>query len=197
MKKFFTVVGLFICTALCTGAAMAESIQNRVGVVGRIGFMLPADSDVGDFRANTDIGFVGGGGLIYGYNKNIALEFNVAYSWFGSERPSEIDTGEFSVTNYSLGAQYRLPDRFGKITPYGGAGLDILVNDYNRGNVDTVVGLHLSAGADYFILPNVAVNAELKVVLAPDADIKQGGVKTGNFDPTSFSTTFGVRYFFW
>ena len=62
--------------------------------------------------------------------------------------------------------------------------------------MDDVVGGHLNVGVDYFILRDLAVNAEIKGVLAPNADVKANGVVIGQFDPTSFSMTFGVRYFF-
>lgn len=61
---------------------------------------------------------------------------------------------------------------------------------------DTVPGIHLAGGVDYFLTKNLALNSELKFVVAPNADITTfGGVKIGNFDPSSFSMTFGVRYF--
>lgn len=87
-----------------------------------------------------------------------------------------------------------------KLVPYAGAGLDILVNSSNAGgisDVDNVVGVHVSGGVDYFILKELAITAEMKGVLAPDADIHNSvGTKIGNFDPNNFSMTFGVRYFF-
>ena len=50
---------------------------------------------------------------------------------------------------------------------------------------------------DYFVLKQLAVTGQLKGVLAPDADVRDyRGVKVGNFDPSSLSVTFGVRYFF-
>jgi outer membrane protein len=62
--------------------------------------------------------------------------------------------------------------------------------------VDTTVGAHLSAGVDYFIAKQFALTAEAKVVAAPNTDITLGGNHTGNFDPSSFSGTVGLRYFF-
>jgi outer membrane protein len=49
---------------------------------------------------------------------------------------------------------------------------------------------------DYFLLRQLALTSEIKGVIAPNADIKSGGGKVGEFDPDSFSMTFGVRYFF-
>ena len=82
------------------------------------------------------------------------------------------------------------------LVPYVGAGLDILFSDFNNADVDTVAGVHVSGGVDYFIMKQLAVTAELKGVVAPESDIKYGGEKIGNYDPMSLSMTFGVRYFF-
>jgi outer membrane protein len=95
-----------------------------------------------------------------------------------------------------MGAQYRFALSQPKLVPYLGAGLDILLIDADRGrNVDTTVGVHASAGIDYFIMKQLALTAEAKLVVAPDTDISGPG-GNGKFDPNSFSTTFGVRYFF-
>jgi outer membrane protein len=106
------------------------------------------------------------------------------------------NNGDFGVTNVTLGAQYRFALSQPKLVPYLGAGLDILLIDADQGrDVDTTVGVHASAGVDYFIMKQLALTAEAKLVVAPDADIRGPG-GNGNFDPNSFSTTFGVRYFF-
>jgi outer membrane protein len=204
MKK----VVVFICMAavlvLAAGTAMAESIKNRIGVTGRIGFLVPADSEVvGDFglqNASTDVGFNGGGGFIYGITDNIAAELDITHTWFGANVGS-INVGDFNTTNISLGAQYRFEVPVQHLTPYVGAGLDILVNgfDFNGGgtlDVDTVVGAHISAGVDYFVMKQLALTAEMKGVLAPNADINGPFGKEGNFDPMSFGMTFGARFFF-
>jgi outer membrane protein len=63
--------------------------------------------------------------------------------------------------------------------------------------VDTTVGVHLKGGADYFVSRQVALSAEARLVLAPDTDVTDRfGARTGSFDPTSFSGTVGIRYFF-
>ncbi|SNB47770.1 outer membrane beta-barrel protein [Geobacter sp. DSM 9736] len=193
MKRLLVFGGLLLSVALSTGTAFAESIQNRFGVTGRLGFLIPADSDYNDRKLNADAGFVGGGGFIYGFDRNIALELDITHTWFGTELPSGPRQGDFSITNLAFGAQYRFMIADPKIVPYAGGGLDILFNEYERADVDTVVGIHASGGVDYFLTRDIALNAEGKIVIAPEADIDGAG---GNFDPSSFSGTFGVRYFF-
>lgn len=188
MKKYLCMVCVASLLTLSAGVAMADSIMGRLGVTGRMGFIVPSDSSgvaTGVIGTNTD--FIGGGGFIYGVTDTIAAELDITHAGFNT----------FEITNISLGAQYRftkLPIK--ELVPYAGAGLDILLNGSDFGSVDDTVGAHLSAGADYFIQKQLAVTAEMKGVLAPNADIKSFGVKVGDFDPTSFSMTFGVRYFF-
>ncbi|HEX8960277.1 MAG TPA: OmpW family outer membrane protein [Geobacteraceae bacterium] len=194
-------VVMFCMAALLTlaaGSAMAaDSIKGRLGITGRIGFLVPADSEItavpGIANVGTDVGFVGGGGFIYGITDNIAAEFDITHTGFGSNTALDFDT-----TNLSLGVQYRflnVPIRH--FVPYVGAGLDILLNGANEGlSVDDTVGVHLCGGFDYFVMRELALTSEIKGVIAPDADINAGGTKVGNFDPSSFSMTFGVRYFF-
>ena len=188
MKRYFCSICVAALLTLSAGTVMADSIMGRLGVTGRMGFIVPSDSSgvaTGVIGTNTD--FIGGGGFIYGVTDSVAAELDITHAGFSN----------FDSTNISLGAQYRftkLPMK--ELVPYAGAGLDILLNGADFGSVDDTVGVHLSAGADYFIQKQLAVTAEMKGVLAPDADITVSGLKVGNFDPTSFSMTFGIRYFF-
>jgi outer membrane protein len=173
---------------LAAGTAMADNIAGRYGLTGKLGFIVPSDSsNVVTGVIGTNASVIGGGGFIYGVTDTIAAEFDITHSGYSG----------FDTTNLSLGAQYRylgLPLK--QLVPYGGAGLDILLNGYDNGNVDDVVGIHLSAGVDYFLQKQLAVSVEAKGVLAGDADIHFANGTRGDFDPTSFSITFGVRYFF-
>ncbi|WP_129124650.1 porin family protein [Geomonas oryzae] len=198
MKQMIVCGLVAAAIALASGTAMAEGIKGRVGVTGRVGFQIPADNEAefGWGNNKTDTGFVGGGGFIYGIDSNWAMELEATHSSF------ESDTGDFGVTDISLGAQYRIrvPESR-KLVPYLGAGLDILVTDYDPYDgaslhVDTAVGAHLRGGIDYFLTKDLAFNADAKFVLAPDVDITYQGIHTGDFDPSSFSGTVGLRYFF-
>ncbi|MDA8412255.1 MAG: outer membrane beta-barrel protein [Desulfobacteraceae bacterium] len=190
MKKLLAIACATATLSLAAGPALADSIQGRLGITGKIGFMIPSDNDFGPFDNKTNAGIIGGGGLIYGIDNHFAAEIDITRSAYGS------DAGDFGVTNVALGAQYRFVLDQPKLVPYLGAGLDILMIDADQGReVDTTVGVHASAGADYFIMKQIALTAEAKLVLAPDTDIN-GPSGRGNFDPNNFSTTFGVRYFF-
>jgi len=202
MKRCCSIIGFVAVLTLLAGNAFADSIAGKFGVNGRIGFLVPADSEAFGPARNigTDVGFVGGGGFIYGINKNIAAELDITHTSFDGDIGGA-NFGSFDTTNISFGAQYRFNDPVPHLTPYAGGGLDIMLSDFTsaggfKGDVDTVAGVHLKGGADYFVMKQLALNTELKMILAPDADISIGGSKIGNFDPMSFSMTFGVRYFF-
>jgi outer membrane protein len=141
-------------------------------------------------RNKTDAGLVGGVGLIYGIDNHFAAEIGISHSELNS------DFGNFGVTDFELGAQYRFVLDLHKLVPYAGTGFDLLVvNDDQGRNVGTV-GVHFSGGVDYFITRQLALTAEARVVVAPDVNINGPNGTSGNFDPTSFSTTFGAKYFF-
>ncbi len=203
MKKFFILACTVTCLVFAAGTAMAESIKGRIGVTGRVGFLVPSDSEAFFPTRNldTEVGFIGGGGFIYGFGNNLAAEIDVTHTEFDiNDGPS--NAGNLETTNISLGVQYRFVDLpLSKLVPYVGAGVDILLNDGSNASgasldVDTVAGVHISGGVDYFILKQLALTAEVKAVLAPEANINFNGQWVGNYDTTSLSTTFGVRYFF-
>lgn len=191
MKKLLVLACATATLSLAAGPAIADSINGRLGVTGKIGFTIPADSDLNSGKLHTDPGFIGGGTLIYGIDNHIAAEIGITHSTFDS------DMGYIGVTDMSFGAQYRFPLNQPQLVPYLGAGLDILINDTGHDrNIDTTVGAHAIAGVDFFLTKKVALTAEAKLLVAPDADITGPGQYNGKFDPTSFSTTVGVRYFF-
>jgi outer membrane protein len=207
MKRTGVFVCLVLCFVLSAGVSRAaDSIQGRIGVTGQIGMHVPSDSNAfepfgPDYNFDTDVGFIGGGGLIFGITKNVALELIVTYTEFGAKIWG-IQEGDFDTTNISMGAQYRFVDLpVASLVPYAGGGLDILLNGFSSSfgeslDVDTVVGGHVCGGVDFFVMKQLALNAEMKGVLAPDADMKYRGLKVGSYDPTSVSLTVGVRYFF-
>lgn len=197
MKKLIVFACLVTAVSITASTAMADNIKGKLGVTGRIGFLSPADNTAEFSNNRTDTGFIGGGGLIYGIDDHIAMELEVTRASFGS------DNGDFGVTNVSFGGQYRFALHQRQLVPYIGVGLDILATDYDerfgaRSDVDTKVGGHVSGGVDYFLQKNLALTAEAKVVVAPNARItdRKNGNPAGDFDPTSFSTTVGIRFFF-
>lgn len=195
MKKNLFMALLAATLLLAAGTVNADSINGRFGVTGKLGFVVPADNESDFIHNRTDTGFIGGGGIIFGIDDHLALSAEATRSSFGSE------TGDFRVTDVSFGGQYRFQPR-ARLVPYLGAGIDILASDYSPydghiRDVDTTLGAHVAGGLDFFVHRQVALSWELKGVLAPNTDITNSyGDHVGNFDPSSFSGTFGARFFF-
>jgi len=195
MRKFLLLTACAVLTAFLAGNAAADELRGRLAVTGRLGVTNPANgelrSDAGTLVVSTDPGFIGGGGFLFGVDDNVAIELDVTQSTYHTSK-----FGTAGVTNLSMGAQYRLPEKQ-RFVPYLGAGLDVLINDLPDNTANTVLGLHLAAGIDYMLLRQLALNAELKGVEAFSADVKGfNGSKVGEFDPSNVAFTVGARFFF-
>ncbi|WP_243370042.1 porin family protein [Geotalea sp. SG265] len=198
MRKRLFVTAIALVAMLAGSNAMAENLRGKVGLTGRLGAIFPADSERnhpdGKLVVETDPGFIGGGGLFYGVDDHVALELNVDHSLFHTKGWSD-KSRRASMNDVSIGAQYRFNDR-NDVVPYLGGGIDILIPELDDLQVDTVLGLHIAAGIDFFVSRNVAFTAELKGLGAFDADVNRLGAKIGNYDPSNISTTVGLRLFF-
>jgi outer membrane protein len=197
MKKFILLAA--VVTAFMAGNAGADDLRGRLAVTGRLGVVNPANSEFdrsnGDrLIVSTDAGFIGGGGFLFGIDDNIAAEIDITHLSFHTARPNGF--GQAEVTELSIGAQYRLPERQ-RFVPYFGAGIDVLINDLPNNSVNTVLGLHIASGLDFMVQRHIALNAEVKGVEAFNADVKGfDGSKVGKFDPSNVSFTVGARFFF-
>lgn len=198
MKRHLFLLCAVAIIALATGDALADSINGRVGITGRMGVFLPAGGEqVGSgIIIDTDASFIGGGGFIYGITDHWAAELDVTHTEFATDVAGR--HGDFSTTIITIGPQFRLVELpVPHLVPYVAAGLDILISDVSVGDVDTVPGAHLTAGVDYFYLKELAFTGEIKGVLAPDADVTNAnGQKIADFDPSGVAVTVGIRYFF-
>jgi outer membrane protein len=199
MTNRIAVLCVIALLAVTCGEAAADSIKGRLGVTGRVGFVNPSNSDLNGFRRDSDLGFIGGGGFIYGITDDIAVDLEITHTGYSAEGAATAKN-DFDTTSISLGGQYRFRNLpIAKLVPYGGIGLDILLNDIDALglSVDNTAGIHVKGGVDYFVRKELAFTGEVKGILSPDADIHDAaGRKVGNFDPTSLVVTFGVRYFF-
>lgn len=199
MGKRLLVTAIALVAMLAGSNAMAENLRGKVGLTGRLGAIFPADSErnfapYGKLVVETDPGFIGGGGLFYGVDDHVALELNVDHSLFHTKGWAD-KSRRASMNDVSMGAQYRFNDR-NDVVPYLGGGIDILIPELDDLQVDTVLGVHLAAGVDFFVSRNVAFTAELKGLGAFNADANQLGTKVGSYDPSNISTTVGLRLFF-
>jgi len=197
MKKTIAALTLAVAMTMMAGPAAAENLTGKLAGSARLGFTLPYDSDwqvAGP--VSSDTGFIFGAGLLYGVTRNLAAEVDFTHSVYDVRFDRFTKDGTANVTNFSLGAQWRFASQQ-PYTPYAGAGLSILFNDYTDSDVDTTVGVNFKGGIDYFLNPRLALNAELKWTLSPSADMHyRPAVDNGSFDPSSLSGLFGVRYVF-
>lgn len=196
MRKTIVAAACALLVTALAGNAAAEELRGRLAVTGRLGITNPADSErniaEGKLIVESDPGFVGGGGILYGVDDNVAAEIDVTRSSYHTS-----GFGRAEVTDVSIGGQYRFPERQ-RFVPYVGAGIDILLNDLSGDRyTDTVLGAHLAGGVDYMAMRQVAFTAEVKGVQAFSSDVKEIGVgKVGEFDPSHLAVTFGARFFF-
>jgi len=196
MRKLILLAACALMTAFVAGNAAADDLRGKVAVTAKIGVTNPANSErpspLGTLVVDTDAGIIGGGGILFGVDDNIAVEMDVTRSSFHTS-----GFGTAGVTNVSVGGQYRFPERQ-RLIPYVGAGVDVLISDLNDATyTKTVVGMHLAGGLDYMVQRHLALNAEVKGVEAFTTDVRAfNGAKIGEFDPSSLSFTVGVRLFF-
>ena len=185
-----------IALSLVAGNAMAESINGRLGVTGKVGVTVPL-KDITTFGlevAKPDTGFAAGGGLIYGFGDNFALETEVILTPSTDVKIAGFKVGELQTTDVSLGLLYRIMPN-NHLVPYVGAGADFIKGDIQNSTVDWSYGGHVNIGVDYFLNKSIALTADFKYILGSKSDITLNGVTTGKYDPMSFIGTFGVRLF--
>jgi outer membrane protein len=195
------IVLIVVALLLTTGNALAESIKERLGITGQLGFVMPNNSKFTDnfvstngLSSNTlkaDGAFVGGGGLIFGLTDNWAVEANALYMPQNDYNGSNGTKLTIKSTDVSGGIQYR-NNVSNDFAAYLGAGVDVLLSD---GDIDTVVGGHINAGGDYFLTKYLALNIEMRGIFFPEADVKNGGVTVVKYDPTGYMGLVGVRFF--
>lgn len=195
MRKILLLsAGALLLAATLPTNATAEQLKGRFALTGKIGITNPADSELdsasGRLVVSTDAGLIGGLGFMFGVDDNVAVEMEVSRSSYDTSH-----FGEADVTTISVGALYRLPERQ-SLVPYGGAGLDVLVNDVGNRYTETTIGAHLCAGVDVLLNRQTALNLEIKGIESFSADVVGPNGRDGEFDPSNVSVTLGARFFF-
>lgn len=204
-------IGLVVGTllALASANAWAGNIDGRLGLTGQIGYADSATSRyTPDFVTShallsdtlkPDATFAGGAGFIFGLTRNLALEAGALYLAPRDYKSSGRKAFEIENADVSVGLQLR-NNVSEDMAAYLGGGVDVLFTSVkdasgNKGDADTVVGGHISAGGDYFVAKNIALNLELRGLIFPDADLKSGGAPVAAYDPITFVALIGVRLF--
>lgn len=195
---------IILSLILASGIACAESISGKFGLTGKAGVMVPlrdrfisSSAITGTAEGQSD--FAGGGGFIYGIGDNLALEIEALRVPNLDVEISGTKVYEASLTDLSLGLQYRITPN-SRLVPVIGAGFDFIKGDLEAAtgagySMDWAFGGHVHAGADYFVIPGIALAVDLRGIYTTRGDINAGDVKVGKYDPLSFVGTLGVRLF--
>lgn len=197
MRHFSTLLILLI---LCSAAtAAAETLDQRLGIYGKAGAVYPLQDDFVSGTDDSETTFATGGGLIFGVTPAVALELDVSHV-----PQMDLEVGgsklfEAEFTDIALGLQYRFAPG-SRAVPYLGAGVDFITGELDRVDgasydLDWVVGGHVSAGVDFFLTRGIALNLDVRGILAPEGDVEQGDRNVFEYDPTSIIATVGLRLF--
>lgn len=186
-----------LITALTVTTAMADTIANRFGFTGRVGFATPLEDDFINNTSDAKTGTAWNAGVIYGFNDNLAAELEFSYLSGIDIEIGGTKAYEAKLTDYSLGLQYRfMPDK--PLVPYVGIGVDFINGDLdhvaiNSYDMDWTYGGHVNAGLDWFLTKGIALSADFRCTAAASGDVNRGPLKVTEYDPFWFQGTFGFR----
>ncbi|PKN51538.1 MAG: hypothetical protein CVU55_11345 [Deltaproteobacteria bacterium HGW-Deltaproteobacteria-13] len=221
MKKIF----LFVVASLLlfSSVATASSVAGKVGITARGGSGYFFNNEFTDAAAahwgvegkiKGGTGWTGGGGVMYGITDNLSVDFDVIYSQVEVTMTTlgGVDHvfGRGKTIDFSFGAQWRFMPK-SAFVPYAGAGVDFMINKFDLYDaystpgesleIDNTYGGHLNLGADYFITPNIALNAEFRYLYSTSGDMKRKyagdpDVVAATYSPGNVSAFAGIRFFF-
>lgn len=191
-KQFILTV---IALSLLATTALADSINNRLGFTGKIGVAIPLrDSSINGTTFETDPGFAGGGGLMYGFGNNFAAELDIIRAIEMDTKIGGVKMASAQMTDVGLGVQYRfMPEKH--FVPFVGVGADFIKGDIDKVNLKWTYGGHVNGGFDYFINKGVVLTADFRYIVAEKNNIEKNGVVVGKFDPMTVTGMFGLRLF--
>jgi len=186
---------------LVSTTAWAESIQGRFGITGKVGVLVPLKDEFISSTSEARTGFAGGGGVIYGLGRNLAVEVDAIHMPNVDVESAGSKVFEASLTDLAVGLQYRFTP-VSRLVPYLGAGADFIKGDLASTtgaranyNLDWTVGGHAEAGFDYFLTRGIAFTVNMRGIYTAKGNIMGGDVEVGKYDPVSFLGTVGFRLF--
>jgi outer membrane protein len=191
---------IFLATLAFTfvsATVFAASLDGRLGITGKGGVLVPLKENFISSTSESKPGIAVGGGLIFGISKNLAVEVDVTHVPSLDVEISGSRAFEASLTDVSLGMQFRLASD-NRMVPYFGIGADFIKGDIkstlgSNYNLDWTEGGHVNIGLDYFLTRLIALTADLRGIGAFKGDVKSAGVKVGEYNPISFVGTLGIR----
>jgi outer membrane protein len=188
---------LILLLLCCTGTTLAASLDGRLGLTGKAGVLVPLQDDFVSSTSKTRSGLAAGGGLIFGFCRDLAAEVDVTHAPSLNVEISGSKAYDATMTDVALGIQYR-PGSERRLVPFFGVGADFVKGSLKHVSganydMDWTEGGHVNVGLDYFLTRGIALSAELRGLFAFEGDVKSSGVKVGEYNPMSFIGTLGVR----
>jgi outer membrane protein len=196
MHKAFLLTLLAI--ALLSTSAFGASIDRKFGVTGKAGAWVPLQDDFISSTSNSNTGIAYGGGVIYGFARDFALEIDVTHTPKLDVEIGGSKAYEGSLTDVAIGFQYRLGSN-NRLVPYFGLGADFITGSLEHSvsqanySLDWTEGGHVKVGLDYFLTRGIALSAEGRYLIAFEGDVKSSGTKVGDYNPMSFIGTVGIK----
>jgi outer membrane protein len=181
---------------LTSSAAMADSLDGRLGITGKGGAFVPLKNDFIGATSKTETGLAAGGGLIFGFCRNFAAEIDVTHALNLDVQVAGAKAFDATLTDIAIGAQYRFSR--GQIVPYLGAGADFIQGTLKSVtgtsyDLDWTEGGHINAGVDWFLNDGIALTAEVRGFYAAKGDVKSAGTKVADYYPRGAIATLGLR----
>lgn len=210
MRHCVMVVLIAVLAALSpSGVAKAESWKWTAGGIeqGRwlLGFragFAPLTQEL-SLNTSTDVGSLVNVEGMYALNTFLLAGLMVEWERHGvdQERPA-VDLGHLDTVSVLPTVQVR-PGRLGPLAPYGSMSFGVNVNSFGESDDigSTTIrpsnnfAWRLAWGADYFLSPGLALNAEMGYK-RNDGHVTINNVRLDDWNASSFGFLFGVRALF-
>ncbi|HLG30905.1 MAG TPA: outer membrane beta-barrel protein [Candidatus Brocadiales bacterium] len=208
IKRVLSLVFILTAFLFCLETETnAQNIQGRLGIGVRGGFSVLSQ----DLAADTEgkIGPIISGNITYGLTNIFSVGLNVEWEKHKvNDKPTGFNFGDENTISVLPFAEIRSTGLGGNrnLLPYAFFGLGININSFSESSdvapveiePENTLALKIGVGADYFVTPNLALNAEAGYKLnSGDVDFKIGGFTLGTDDNeiSTFSLLFGLRYY--
>lgn len=208
MKRVLSLVFIVTAFLLCLETETnAQNIQGRLGIGVRGGFSVLSQDVATDTEGET--GPVISGNITYGLTNILSIGLNVEWEKHEiKDKPTGFSFGDENTISVLPFAEIRSTGLGGNrnLLPYASFGLGININSFSESSrvasveiePKNTLALKIGVGADYFVTPNFALNAEAGYKLnSGEVDFKSGGFTFGTDDNeiSTFSLLFGLRYY--
>ena len=199
-----TIRTLFFITALFffffTAQAGAQNIKGKSGVGVRGGVSLLSQDIAVGLEGKT--GPLISINILYGNTDILSTGLDIQWERHKVEEIGvDTDIGEASTVSLIPFVELRAA-RIGNLTPYASLGIGVNINSFSVDNInpETTFTVKFAGGADYFVTPDLALNAELGWKLNSGevnaCNSLTGDCVTDDWKISALNALFGLRYYF-